>query len=159
MLSLFGSMYLFEKTFSVMNLNKSRVRTRLTDSHMWHILCINTIAFEPDLASVLHSRSQNHINGGKSVVIYHMSLNSFFFLLRSKSVNIHFACDMHVSNEPKDILKIVEIKIKRQMWNTEWLVKIWLNILLFYVTSAKVAPRILPHQIWPPLQKVWTPLL
>lgn len=60
MLSLFGSTYLCEKTFSVMNLNKSRVRTRLTDSHLRDILRINTSAFEPDLAVVLQSRSQYH---------------------------------------------------------------------------------------------------
>ncbi|KAE8287813.1 General transcription factor II-I repeat domain-containing protein 2B [Larimichthys crocea] len=60
MLSLFGSTYLCEKTFSVMNLNKSRVRTRLTDSHLRDTLRINTTAFEPDLAFVLQSRSQYH---------------------------------------------------------------------------------------------------
>lgn len=60
MLSLFGSTYLCEKTFSVMNLNKSHVRTRLSDSHLQDILRINTTAIEPDLAFVLHSRSQFH---------------------------------------------------------------------------------------------------
>ncbi|KAK2851948.1 hypothetical protein Q5P01_008224 [Channa striata] len=53
MLSLFGSTYLCEKTFSVLNLNKSRVRTRLTDSHLPDTLGINAAAFEPDLAFVL----------------------------------------------------------------------------------------------------------
>lgn len=57
MLSLFGSTYLREKTFSVMNLNKSRVRTRLTDSHLRDTLRINNTA---DLAFVLQSRSQYH---------------------------------------------------------------------------------------------------
>ena len=33
MLSLFGSTYVCEKPFLVMNLNKSRVRARLSDSH------------------------------------------------------------------------------------------------------------------------------
>ncbi|XP_070398336.1 general transcription factor II-I repeat domain-containing protein 2 [Nothobranchius furzeri] len=36
MLSLFGSTYMCEKTFSVMNINKSRMRTRLSDSHLMH---------------------------------------------------------------------------------------------------------------------------
>ncbi|XP_072303167.1 general transcription factor II-I repeat domain-containing protein 2 [Eucyclogobius newberryi] len=60
MLSLFGSTYLCEQTFSVMNFNKSRVRTRLTDSHLRDILRIKTTAFEPDLTYDLQSRSQYH---------------------------------------------------------------------------------------------------
>lgn len=60
MLSLFGSTYLCEKTISVMNLNKSRVRARLTESYLRDILRTNTTAFEPDLAFVLQSRSQYH---------------------------------------------------------------------------------------------------
>ncbi|KAJ8379024.1 hypothetical protein AAFF_G00231930 [Aldrovandia affinis] len=60
MLSLFGSTYLCEKTFSVMNINKNRVRTRLSDSHLRDILRIKTTVFEPDLAYLLQSRSQYH---------------------------------------------------------------------------------------------------
>ncbi|XP_077340540.1 general transcription factor II-I repeat domain-containing protein 2-like [Lithobates pipiens] len=60
MLSLFGSTYICEKTFSVMNVNKNRVRTRLSDSHLRDILRIKTTAFDPDLAYVLQSRSQFH---------------------------------------------------------------------------------------------------
>ena len=60
MLSLFGSTYLCEKTFSIMNFYKSRVRTRLTDSHLRDILHIKTTGFEPDLTHVLQSRSQYH---------------------------------------------------------------------------------------------------
>ncbi|KAJ8377977.1 hypothetical protein AAFF_G00249670 [Aldrovandia affinis] len=60
MLSLFGSTYLCEKTFSVMNINKNRLRTRLSDSHLHDILRIKTTVFEPDLAYLLQSRSQYH---------------------------------------------------------------------------------------------------
>ena len=60
MLSLFGSTYLCEKTFSVMNLNKNRLRSRLSDSHLRDILRISTTALKPDLASLLKSRSQYH---------------------------------------------------------------------------------------------------
>ncbi|KAM4694222.1 general transcription factor II-I repeat domain-containing protein 2-like [Discoglossus pictus] len=60
MLSLFGSTYLCEKTFSAKNFNKNRVRTRLSDSHLRDILRIQTTAFEPDLPYVLQSRSQFH---------------------------------------------------------------------------------------------------
>ncbi|GAA6092455.1 general transcription factor II-I repeat domain-containing protein 2 [Tachysurus ichikawai] len=60
MLSLFGSTYLCEKTFSVMNFNKNRVRTRLSDSHLRDILHIKTTFFEPDLSYLLQSRSQYH---------------------------------------------------------------------------------------------------
>uniref|UniRef100_A0A3B3DZF4 SPIN-DOC-like zinc-finger domain-containing protein n=1 Tax=Oryzias melastigma TaxID=30732 RepID=A0A3B3DZF4_ORYME len=53
MLSLFGSTYLCEKTFSVLNFNKNCVRTRLSDSHLRDILRIKTTVFEPDLAFLL----------------------------------------------------------------------------------------------------------
>jgi len=58
MLSLFGSTYLCEKTFSVMNINKNRVRTRLSDSHLRDVLRIKTTAFEPDLACLLQLKHQ-----------------------------------------------------------------------------------------------------
>ncbi|KAJ8358030.1 hypothetical protein AAFF_G00042690 [Aldrovandia affinis] len=61
MLSLFGSTYLCEKTFSVMNINKNRLRTRLSDSHLRYILRIKTTVFEPDLAYLLQSRSQKRV--------------------------------------------------------------------------------------------------
>lgn len=60
MLSLFGSTYLCEKTFSVMNITKSRVRTRLSDSHLRDVLRIKTTVFEPELDYILQSRSQYH---------------------------------------------------------------------------------------------------
>ena len=60
MLSLFGSKYLCEKTFSVMNINKNRGRGRLTDSHLRDILRINNTALEPDLNLLLKSKSQYH---------------------------------------------------------------------------------------------------
>nr|XP_057931891.1 general transcription factor II-I repeat domain-containing protein 2 [Doryrhamphus excisus] len=60
MLSLFGSTYMCEKTFSVMNINKSRMRTRLSDSHLRDVLRIKTTALEPDMDYILQSRSQYH---------------------------------------------------------------------------------------------------
>lgn len=60
MLSLFGSTYMCEKTFSVMNINKSRMRTKLSDSHLRDVLRIKTTALEPDLDYILQSRSQYH---------------------------------------------------------------------------------------------------
>ncbi|KAL3968683.1 KRAB domain-containing zinc finger protein [Sarotherodon galilaeus] len=60
MLSLFGSTYLCEQTFSVMNLNKNRLRSRMSDSHLRDILRISTTALKPDLIALLKSRSQYH---------------------------------------------------------------------------------------------------
>ena len=60
MLSLFGSTYLCEKILSVMNLNKNRVRTRLSQSYLRDILRIKTAVFEPGLAYIQQSRSQYH---------------------------------------------------------------------------------------------------
>ncbi|KAG2466528.1 GT2D2 protein, partial [Polypterus senegalus] len=56
-LSLFGSTYLCEQTFSVLNLNKNRLRSRLSDSHLRDILRMSTTALEADLVRVLKSRS------------------------------------------------------------------------------------------------------
>ena len=58
MRSLFGSMYMCEQTFSVMNLNKSRLRSRLTDTHLRDILRVTTTALKPDLTCLLQARSQ-----------------------------------------------------------------------------------------------------
>uniref|UniRef100_A0A673JDS5 HAT C-terminal dimerisation domain-containing protein n=1 Tax=Sinocyclocheilus rhinocerous TaxID=307959 RepID=A0A673JDS5_9TELE len=41
MLSLFGSTYLCEQTFSLMNLNKCKLRSKLTDSHLHNILTLS----------------------------------------------------------------------------------------------------------------------
>lgn len=41
-----------------MNMNKNRVRTRLSDSHLRDILRIKTTVFEPDLPRLLHHPSQ-----------------------------------------------------------------------------------------------------
>lgn len=60
MLSLFGSTYLCEQTFSVVNLNKNRLRSKLSDSHLRDILPISATSLKPDLASLLKSRSQHH---------------------------------------------------------------------------------------------------
>ncbi|KAK2847511.1 hypothetical protein Q5P01_010510 [Channa striata] len=60
MLSLFGSTHLCEQSFSVMNLNKNRLRSRLSESHLRDILRISTTSLKPDLASLLKSRSQYH---------------------------------------------------------------------------------------------------
>ena len=60
MLSFYGSTYLCEKTFSVMNINKNHGRARLTDSHLRDFLRINTTTLEADLNVVLKSKSQYH---------------------------------------------------------------------------------------------------
>ncbi|KAJ7990392.1 hypothetical protein DPEC_G00299830 [Dallia pectoralis] len=60
MLSLFGSTYLCQQTFSVMNFNKNRLRSRMSDSHLRDILRITTTVLKPDLDSLLKSRSQYH---------------------------------------------------------------------------------------------------
>ncbi|XP_061668281.1 general transcription factor II-I repeat domain-containing protein 2B-like [Syngnathoides biaculeatus] len=68
MLSLFGSTYMCEKTFSVMNINKSRMRTRLSDSHLRDVLRIKTTALEPDMDYIYCSQDPSitlHISAGQ----------------------------------------------------------------------------------------------
>ncbi|KAF7646091.1 hypothetical protein LDENG_00193780 [Lucifuga dentata] len=57
MLSLFGSTYICEQTFSGMILDKKCLRSRLTDSQLREILCVVSTALKPDLAYVLESRA------------------------------------------------------------------------------------------------------
>lgn len=47
MMSLFGSSYICEQTFSLSTLNKSRLRTKMTDSHLCDVLCISTTKRTP----------------------------------------------------------------------------------------------------------------
>lgn len=60
MISLFGSTYICEQTFSLMTLNKSRLRTRLTDRHLCDVLRIATSRLTPDLPAILQSKAQHH---------------------------------------------------------------------------------------------------
>lgn len=62
MLSLFGLTYLCKMMFTVMNINKNRVRTKQSHSPLCDILRIKTTVFEPDLPCLLQSRSQYHLS-------------------------------------------------------------------------------------------------
>uniref|UniRef100_A0A8C6UL32 Uncharacterized protein n=1 Tax=Neogobius melanostomus TaxID=47308 RepID=A0A8C6UL32_9GOBI len=60
MMSLFGSTYICEQMFSLLTLNKSRLRTKMTDSHLCDVLRISTTKFTPDLPAILKSKAQQH---------------------------------------------------------------------------------------------------
>ncbi|XP_067930870.1 general transcription factor II-I repeat domain-containing protein 2A-like [Watersipora subatra] len=60
MISLFGSTYICEQTFSLLTLNKSRMRTKMTDSHLHDVLRIATTKFTADLPAILRSQEQHH---------------------------------------------------------------------------------------------------
>ena len=60
MMSLFGSTYICEQTFSLLTLNKSRLRTKMTDSHLRDVLRISTTKLTPDLPAILQSKAQHH---------------------------------------------------------------------------------------------------
>ena len=60
MLVLFGSTYVCEQTFSVMNTNKSRHRCKLTDQHLKSILRIATTKITPDFDSLAKKGEQQH---------------------------------------------------------------------------------------------------
>jgi len=62
MASLFGSTYICEKTFSIMNLNKSKLRTRLTDEHLHSVLRISTTNYEPRYPQMIAGKSQLHMS-------------------------------------------------------------------------------------------------
>ncbi|KAK0152455.1 General transcription factor II-I repeat domain-containing protein 2A [Merluccius polli] len=60
MLALFGSTYVCEQTFSVMNFNKARHRSRLTDQHLRSILRIATTKLTPDFDALAKKGEQQH---------------------------------------------------------------------------------------------------
>ncbi len=62
MLSLFGSTYICEQTFSVMNLNKSRLRGTLTDSHLDDILTLSGSQLKPNIERLVMSKDQLHVS-------------------------------------------------------------------------------------------------
>lgn len=62
MLSLFGSTYICEQTFSIMNLNKSRLRGTLTDSHLDDILTLSVTQLKPNIDRLLMSKDQLHVS-------------------------------------------------------------------------------------------------
>ena len=60
MLALFGSTYVCEQTFSVMNINKARHRSRLTDQHLRSVLRISTTNLTPDFDALAKKGGQQH---------------------------------------------------------------------------------------------------
>ncbi|KAJ8416205.1 hypothetical protein AAFF_G00382270 [Aldrovandia affinis] len=60
MMSLFGSTYICEQTFSLLTMNKSRLRTKMSDSHLRDVLRISTTKFTPDLPAILQFKVQHH---------------------------------------------------------------------------------------------------
>lgn len=60
MLVLFGSTYVCEQTFSVMNINKARHRAQLTDGHLRSVLRIATTKLTPDFDALAKKGDQQH---------------------------------------------------------------------------------------------------
>lgn len=50
---MFGSTYICEQTFSVMNLNKSKLRSKLTDKHLESVLRISTTNINPNIPKLV----------------------------------------------------------------------------------------------------------
>ncbi|KAJ8378190.1 hypothetical protein AAFF_G00245380 [Aldrovandia affinis] len=60
MLVLFGSTYVCEQTFSIMNINKASHRSQLTDQHLGSILRIATTKLTPDFDALTKKGDQQH---------------------------------------------------------------------------------------------------
>ena len=60
MMSLFGSTYICEQTFSLLTLNKNKFRTKMTDSHLCDVLRLATTRLTPDLPAIMRAKVQHH---------------------------------------------------------------------------------------------------
>ncbi|KAJ3593503.1 hypothetical protein NHX12_005837 [Muraenolepis orangiensis] len=65
MASLFGSTYICEKTFSTMAIDKSNLRSRLTNAHLHAVLRIATTEMDPDIKGIVAYRRQHHKSHSK----------------------------------------------------------------------------------------------
>ena len=55
-LCMFGSSYLCEQMFSVMNINKNQYRSKLSDEHLNSILKINTSEMTPNIEDIMKTK-------------------------------------------------------------------------------------------------------
>ena len=53
LLGLFGSNYICEQTFSTMNINKTKLRSNLTDVHLQSLLRISTPNMQPEFKQLV----------------------------------------------------------------------------------------------------------
>uniref|UniRef100_A0A674NDA0 SPIN-DOC-like zinc-finger domain-containing protein n=1 Tax=Takifugu rubripes TaxID=31033 RepID=A0A674NDA0_TAKRU len=68
-LALFGSTYVCEQTFSIMNINKASHRSRLTDQHLRSILRIATTKLTPDFDVLAKKGDQQHYNAASQTYL------------------------------------------------------------------------------------------
>lgn len=75
MMSLFGSTYICEQTFSLMRPNKSRLRTKVTNDHPCDVLRISTTKLTPDLPAILQAKAQPCSPEFKIYYMFHVLLS------------------------------------------------------------------------------------
>ena len=59
-LSMFGTVYMCEQTFSKMILIKSSLRTNLSNNHFKYLLMLGTSGLKPDFLAIIASKKQFH---------------------------------------------------------------------------------------------------
>jgi len=62
LLVLFGSTYICEQTVSTMNINKSKLRSNLTDVHLHGLLRISTSELQPDFGGLVKNFSRPQLS-------------------------------------------------------------------------------------------------
>ena len=60
MMSLFGSTYICEQTFSLLTLNKNKLRSKMTDNHLCDVLRLATTKLTPHLLAIMRAKVQHH---------------------------------------------------------------------------------------------------
>ena len=62
LLSVFGSTYICEQSFSCMKINKSKTRSTMTDTNLQTVMRISTSSLKPDFKTIVRNCDQHHFS-------------------------------------------------------------------------------------------------
>ena len=72
----FGSTYISEQTFLVLNLNKSKIRNRIADENISSVLCIATTNLKANMKSIT-----SDIQSVISLILLFLIFTKYYFLI------------------------------------------------------------------------------
>ena len=76
LLVMFGSTYICEQTFSTMNINKTKLRSNLTDVHVQCLLRISTSDMQPEFKQLVDNFDRPQMSHWLQQLLKYITLNS-----------------------------------------------------------------------------------